>query len=337
MTTGLVSFKNSNTRHIIGKVSAKDDGQPIPGVTINVEGTNIGAQTNQTGDYSIDVPDGKSYLIFSFVGYQTQKVKISKSDRLNVQLLVSQNNLQEVVVTGYGIKRSRNTVGYSTAKVAYKDLNGVSPNISNKMSGKAYGLSVSSASPASTPKPQNSRQYNNYGYNGAPDDESYKPITENPFLSAKENPLSTFSIDVDEASYSNVRRFINNGQLPPVDAVRIEEMNPPVDSYSNELMTVKFRYKQPGSNTSKLSAVSVSDKPVDFSSTSNDFRFASAVAEFGMLLRGSEYKHKGNFDQAIKIAKRAKGKDDDGYRSEFIRLAESTKSLAANGQLITEE
>ena len=54
--------------------------------------------------------------------------------------------------------------------------------------------------------------------------ESYAHLTDNPFLSAKENPLSTFSIDVDTASYSNVRRFLNEGQRPPPDAVRIEEL-----------------------------------------------------------------------------------------------------------------
>lgn len=54
--------------------------------------------------------------------------------------------------------------------------------------------------------------------------EGYNPIDENPFLRATNNPLSTFAIDVDSASYSNVRRFLTNGQLPPKDAVRIEEL-----------------------------------------------------------------------------------------------------------------
>lgn len=54
--------------------------------------------------------------------------------------------------------------------------------------------------------------------------EAYSPITENDFKNALMNPLSTFSIDVDAASYSNMRRFINSGQNPPADAVRIEEM-----------------------------------------------------------------------------------------------------------------
>src|SRR5690606_11464931 len=54
--------------------------------------------------------------------------------------------------------------------------------------------------------------------------ESYESFQENPFESAKSNPVSTFSIDVDNASYTNIRRFINNGQTVPKDAVRIEEM-----------------------------------------------------------------------------------------------------------------
>lgn len=56
------------------------------------------------------------------------------------------------------------------------------------------------------------------------DDESYASIRENGFQSVVQNPLSTFSIDVDQAAYANVRRFLNQGQLPPADAVRIEEL-----------------------------------------------------------------------------------------------------------------
>jgi Ca-activated chloride channel family protein len=61
-------------------------------------------------------------------------------------------------------------------------------------------------------------------YNSAFNTEGYAAITENGFRSVRSNPLSTFSIDVDNASWSNIRRFINNGTLPPMEAVRIEEM-----------------------------------------------------------------------------------------------------------------
>ncbi len=60
--------------------------------------------------------------------------------------------------------------------------------------------------------------------NGAFNTESYDSITDNPFLGAGQNPLSTFSTDVDTASYANMRRFLNQNQLPPIDAVRIEEL-----------------------------------------------------------------------------------------------------------------
>jgi Ca-activated chloride channel family protein len=125
-----------------------------------------------------------------------------------------------------------------------------------------------------------------------------------------------------------------------VDPLKYQKPQPaPIMAGNNsgELMTVKFRYKQPDGDVSKMSLAVVQDKPIAFNSASVDFRFASAVAEFGMLLRNSEFKQGSSFDQAIKIAKGAKGIDEDGYRSEFVRLAESAHSLAGNNQLITQE
>jgi Ca-activated chloride channel homolog len=118
-----------------------------------------------------------------------------------------------------------------------------------------------------------------------------------------------------------------------VDPLKYQSNSPASISsghYANEMMTVKFRYKQPGSNQSKLSVAVVMNRPASFSSTSADFRFASAVAEFGMLLRNSQFKQNGSYDQAISIAQNAKGADDDGYRAEFVRLAKTAKSLAGN-------
>ncbi|MGZ3753852.1 MAG: YfbK domain-containing protein [Mucilaginibacter sp.] len=105
-----------------------------------------------------------------------------------------------------------------------------------------------------------------------------------------------------------------------------------VANTSTEIMTVKFRYKDPESEVSKLEAVTVNDKPEI--KTSDDFRFAAAVAEYGMLLRDSRFKQNSQFDQLITMAKSAKGKDDDGYRAEFIRLAESTKNLMKSNEVV---
>lgn len=101
----------------------------------------------------------------------------------------------------------------------------------------------------------------------------------------------------------------------------------PVHNNSSEVMTVKFRYKQPDGDVSKMESVIVADKPLKATQTSDDFRFAAAVAEYGLLLRDSQYKQNSKFDQLIAMAKSAKGKDDDGYRAEFIRLVESTKNM----------
>ncbi len=65
---------------------------------------------------------------------------------------------------------------------------------------------------------------NRYSYRSSPGAESYAPISPKPFTQVSQEPLSTFSVDVDTASYANVRRFLTQGQLPPPDAVRIEEM-----------------------------------------------------------------------------------------------------------------
>ena len=97
------------------------------------------------------------------------------------------------------------------------------------------------------------------------------------------------------------------------------------DNNSAEIMTIKFRYKKPDSERSKKETVVVKDNLA--ANTSDDFRFAAAVAEYGMLLRDSQFKQNSKFDQLINMAKSAKGKDDDGYRAEFIRLAESTKNM----------
>lgn len=106
-----------------------------------------------------------------------------------------------------------------------------------------------------------------------------------------------------------------------------------VKSHLSEMATVKFRYKKPESGKSQMQMLAINDAPVPFDKTSGDFRFASAVAEFGMLLRNSEFKQKSDFDRLISRAKSAKGKDEQGYRTEFINLAESAKLLSVNQDL----
>ena len=91
---------------------------------------------------------------------------------------------------------------------------------------------------------------------------------------------------------------------------------------SNEMLTVKFRYKAPEGKKSKLITQHLEDKVIPIAQSSTNFRFSAAVAEFGLLLRNSPYKGTASYSQVIDLAKNSKGKDDNGYRAEFIRLVE---------------
>src|ERR1700722_334193 len=207
IVAALSGFRQSNTRHITGHVFAKDDGLPIPGVSVRIKGTNTGVQTNTKGVYAIDVPDSHDILIYSFIGYTSQEVKIKDKDVIDVCLNPSSTTLNEVVVTERMTYKSQpGQLGYATATVG----NAPGTRADKSLKGKASGLQVTSAP--------------NYIPPSSSGDESYKGIAENVFNDARSNPLSTFSVDVDAASYSNVRRFINNGEMPPANAVRIEEM-----------------------------------------------------------------------------------------------------------------
>jgi Ca-activated chloride channel family protein len=95
--------------------------------------------------------------------------------------------------------------------------------------------------------------------------------------------------------------------------------------YGNELLTVKFRYKAPDGDSSKLLERVMENKVQSEKELSNAYKFSAAVAEFGLLLTESENKGSASFDQVLSIAKSGLGKDKNGYRAEFIRLVDVAK------------
>lgn len=99
-------------------------------------------------------------------------------------------------------------------------------------------------------------------------------------------------------------------------------------SLSNEILTVKFRYKSPKDTISKLITETLMDKQVSLSATSDNFRFSAAVASFAMLLRDSQYIGDMTYDQVIDLAKNSKGEDQEGYRAEFISLVKTASLLS---------
>ena len=93
-------------------------------------------------------------------------------------------------------------------------------------------------------------------------------------------------------------------------------------NYCNEILTVKARYKRPESDNSQLITMPVIEILTEFDESSDNFRFSSAVAAFGMLLRNSEFKGDLSYEKIQQIARLSKGKDLQGYRGEFVRLIE---------------
>jgi Ca-activated chloride channel family protein len=185
----LVSSAIGMDLKITGKVTSAEDGSSLPGISVVLKGTVTGTITDYQGMYSIMVPDTKGVLVFSFIGYQSKEVEISSHQVINVAMSTDLKQLSEIVVTAFGIEQeSKSLCSYNTMDIA---------------SGRSF------------------TRTENYPIHST---ESYDAINENIFKQPLKAPYSTFSIDVDAASYSNMRRFLNNGQTPPKDAVRIEEM-----------------------------------------------------------------------------------------------------------------
>jgi len=97
----------------------------------------------------------------------------------------------------------------------------------------------------------------------------------------------------------------------------------------NELMFIKFRYKKPDGKESKLLTEPITNNMIPLEKTSNNFRFAASVAEFGLLLRNSEYKGAAGYRQVLDLAQQAQGHDKEGYRKEFIELVKLAQKLNA--------
>ncbi len=192
-----------NTHTLKGKVSDKY-GTAIAGATVVVKNTQNGTVTDYNGEFELKVKSRCETLSVSLVGYESQEVKKAcEGDFIKVTMYSAPMKLEEVMVTGYGkIKANRGIFSRSDAMMS-------APYMAHSMD----------------PYP-------------AHNTEDYDVINENRFFEVTQNPLSTFSIDVDAASYSNIRRFIQNGQKPPMDAVRIEEM---VNYFD-------YEYPQPNSN-----------------------------------------------------------------------------------------
>ncbi len=219
----MFGYKATSTREISGTITSTADGLALSGVLIKSLPSKTTAKTDANGKYLIKAPNTDTHLQVSFLGFQTKKVTISKSNVINISLAEDTKALSEIVVVGYGTQQKKEL------KSAKADMM-MAPPVVNALHGSVAGIS--------TNKSVMIRGNDSHFYPSPQNAENYAHITENAFKKATDNPLSTFSIDVDAASYSNMRRFINGGNLPPKDAVRIEEM----------INYFDYNYEQPKGN-----------------------------------------------------------------------------------------
>jgi len=131
------------------------------------------------------------------------------------------------------------------------------------------------------------------------------------------------------ALYEIIPAGIKSGfEIGSIDSLKYQKVKvKDKTDFSDELMTVKVRYKNPKESKSLLITKAVKSDNSVFSEASDNLQFAASVAEFGMLLRDSEFKQESSFDQLIEISQASRGEDLEGYRSEFIRLVKLANQI----------
>lgn len=152
----LLSFMALNSafaqsRTISGIVTAEDDGAPLPGVSVKIKGTNLGTQTSGDGKFSIGVTTSQKVLVFSFLGYTVKEVVLTASNSVKVVMKPDAKALNEVVVTSFGIERSKKSLGYATTNIGSESINATEgTNFTNAIAGKVPGVQVTSSGGAFT-------------------------------------------------------------------------------------------------------------------------------------------------------------------------------------------
>lgn len=141
----LLSFSSTlhaQTRVLKGVVISSSDGLSLPGVTILDKGNNTGTTTDADGKYSLTV-SSSSVLVFSFIGFLEQEFVVGNLSELNVTLTEDASELEEVVVTSFGMQRDKKSLGYSVTQLSgdqFTDSRAI--NVGNALTGKVAGVNV---------------------------------------------------------------------------------------------------------------------------------------------------------------------------------------------------
>ena len=227
---------NNNNRIITGNVVDSQTKEPLHNVKITAKGLNYHLLTDTTGYFELEVPDSCTALLLYHKAFKLKEIPLPDN---NGELMMERNLysyddfINPSFISQYGTYALRWTV---TNGVACQSTDNVTIYFNEKPTVNAGNNSAicdtKTINLSATPSvgigtwTTTSGQNNNFTHSlpVEANTESYDPIVENEFKDALQNPLSTFAADVDNASYSNVRRFLRQNELPDMGAVRIEEM-----------------------------------------------------------------------------------------------------------------
>ncbi|NOT90833.1 SusC/RagA family TonB-linked outer membrane protein [Ferruginibacter sp.] len=146
MLFALTQNLHAQDRTVTGTVTSSDDGTPMPGVTVANNSTGKKVQTNDAGYYSIAAATGQT-LQFTFVGYVAQQKSVPATGMINIKLVSTDKELENVIVTGYGQKRNKRELSYQTPVVSGAELAATRrDNFLNSLAGRVPGLTVTSTS-----------------------------------------------------------------------------------------------------------------------------------------------------------------------------------------------
>ncbi|WP_026956795.1 SusC/RagA family TonB-linked outer membrane protein [Algoriphagus vanfongensis] len=133
-------------QNVSGKVTAQEDGSGLPGVSIIIKGTSTGTVSDIDGNYSISVPGPNAVLVYSFIGYSTKEVSVGSSTQLNVVLSVEESELDEFIVTAFGISQEKKALGYAAQSIDANEITKTrQPNVVNALQGQVAGVQVTNS------------------------------------------------------------------------------------------------------------------------------------------------------------------------------------------------
>ena len=219
---------------LYGKITDQESGEAIIFASVALYKNGVlytGVESDFDGNYSFSNIDPGTYGVeVSYVGYASQKidaviVKAGKANKLDIQMTTKGVVLEEIMVTDYKVPiiEQDNTTSGSVITMGnrYRNRSGRKKDARKKKAEYLSRIPVDHSEKLAVKEHDEEKGKSKKEKRNA---ESYAEIVENEFIQPKDEAISAFSIDVDRAAYSNSRRFIQYNQMPPKDAVRIEEL-----------------------------------------------------------------------------------------------------------------